>query len=254
MSRQEESAANASSAPFGGTRASGNVRRGRRPRRALTEAHRNKLENIKAVAAELFYESGYAATDLRRIADESDMHVASLYNYISGKENLLFLIMQDGVDEINASLDEALEGVEDPLDRLRQGLQSHILHHAHRRHLGAVSHTEVRSLTGEARMRMVKMRRGYEERWEHLVTDGIKAGLIAPAEPRVVVYALLSVGQSISRWYDPKGKVPPSELAEQLADLLLFGLTIRQEKDRGQKQVTAHGAAQPAGHQSAQDL
>jgi TetR/AcrR family transcriptional regulator, cholesterol catabolism regulator len=230
MSGQEESAADSSGIPFDGTRASGNARRGRRPRRALTAAHRNKLENIKDVAAELFYESGYAATDLRRIADEADMHVASLYNYISGKESLLFLIMQDGIDEINTGLDQALEGVDDPLERLRRGLQSHILHHAHRRHLGAVSHTEVRSLTGEARTRMVRMRRDYEARWEGLVTDGIKAGLIAPAEPRIVVYALLSVGQSVSRWYDPNGKVPPSELAEQLANQLLFGL-IRPEPD-----------------------
>ena len=75
--------------------------RGRRPRRALTAAHRDKLEVIKTVAAEQLDRSGYAATDLRRIADETDMHVASLYNYISGKEDLLFLIMQDGVDEIN---------------------------------------------------------------------------------------------------------------------------------------------------------
>jgi len=172
------------------------------------------------------------------------MHVASLYNYISGKEDLLFLIMQDGIDEINASLDQALEGIEDPLDRLRLGLQSHILHHAHRRHLGAVSHTEVRSLTGELRTKMVQLRREYELRWERLVIEGMKAGIIAPAEPRVVVYALLSVGQSVSRWYDPHGKLPASEMAEQLADLLLFGLTVRPEADPGQVKATPDGAAQ----------
>ena len=103
------------------------------------------------------------------------MHVASLYNYISGKEDLLFLIMQDGVDEINASLDEALEGIDDPLERLRLGLQSHILHHAHRRHLGAVSHNEVRSLTGDLRTRMVQLHREYEARWERLLVEGMEA-------------------------------------------------------------------------------
>ena len=87
------------------------VRKGRLPRRPPTAAHKDKLETIKTVAAELFFWHGYAATDLRRIADETDMHVASLYNYIAGKEDLLFQIMQDGLDEINASLDEALEGV-----------------------------------------------------------------------------------------------------------------------------------------------
>lgn len=212
-----------------GQQAAGRVRRreqpaGRRPRGQRTAAHKERLELIKSVAAEQFYWSGYAATDLRGIAATADMHVTSLYNYISGKEDLLFQIMQDGVDEINASLDEALAGVDDPLERLRRGLQSHILHHAHRRHLGAVSHNEVRSLTGESSTKMIQLRREYEARWDRLVVAGIDAGLIAPAEPRIVVYALLSVGQSVSRWFDPDGKISASELAEQLANMLLFGL------------------------------
>jgi TetR/AcrR family transcriptional regulator, cholesterol catabolism regulator len=202
-------------------------RRGRLPRKPLTDAHKDRLESIKSIAAELFYQAGYSATDLRRIADQAGMHVASLYNYVSGKEDLLFQIMTDGVVEINASLDEALAGYSDPLDRLRRSLISHIEHHAHRRHLGAVSHTEVRSLTGSRRVKMIKMRRDYEARWDDLVLDGMKAGLIPPGEPRVMVYALLSVGQSVSRWYDPSGKIPVSELAEELANMLLFGLLNR---------------------------
>jgi AcrR family transcriptional regulator len=235
MSIKEEKPAEKSSvdAQASTPRADASTRRGRLPRRPPTPAHKDKLENIKTVAAELFYWSGYTATDLRRIADETDMHVASLYNYIAGKEDLLFLIMQDGIDEINTSLDQALEGTADPLERLKRGLQSHILHHAHRRHLGAVSHTEVRSLTGNLRTRMVKLRREYESRWERLVIDGMEAGIIPPAEPRIVVYGLLSVGQSVSRWYDPHGKVPSTELAEQLANLLLFGLITRSAEGTG---------------------
>jgi AcrR family transcriptional regulator len=233
LANSEESRAKSVPTQRNGGEPSRSARKGRLPRRPPTAAHKDKLENIKTVAAELFFWHGYAATDLRRIADETDMHVASLYNYISGKEDLLFQIMQDGLDEINAGLDQALEGVDDPLERLKRGLRSHILHHAHRRHLGAVSHTEVRSLTNELRARMVKMRREYEARWDSLVLDGMKAGIIPSAEPRIVVYALLSVGQSVSRWYDPHGKIPPAELADRLADLLLFGLITRSDLTTG---------------------
>jgi hypothetical protein len=44
-----------------------------------------------------------------------------------------------------------------------------------------------------------------------------------------VVYGLLSVGQSVSRWYDPRGKIPPTELADRLSDMLLFGLVTRSD-------------------------
>jgi TetR/AcrR family transcriptional regulator, cholesterol catabolism regulator len=227
MTSQKESRAKAGDGSGNGIQVSANGRRSRLPRRPLTAAHKDRLESIKSVAAELFYRFGYSATDLRLIADETGMHVASLYNYISGKEDLLFQIMKDGVVEINASLDDALEGCSDPLERLKRGLISHIAHHAHRRHLGAVSHTEVRSLTGNRRTRMIKMRRDYEARWDDLVINGMKAGIINPGEPRVIVYALLSVGQSVSRWYDPSGKIAVEELAENLTNMLLFGLIGR---------------------------
>src|SRR5687767_8488986 len=79
----------------------------RKRTRSVTTAHVAKLEQIKQVATELFYREGYSATDLRRIGDGADMHVSTLYNYISGKEELLFLILLDGMREIQAGLDEA---------------------------------------------------------------------------------------------------------------------------------------------------
>jgi hypothetical protein len=74
--------------------------------------------------------------------------------------------------------------------------------------------------------------------------DGIKSGIIAPAEPRVVVYALPSAGQSASRWCGPHGKVPLGALAEELADPLLFGLVIRTDDRSGNSGARTNATAQ----------
>jgi AcrR family transcriptional regulator len=185
------------------------------------------LEVIKVVAAEHFYSLGYAATDLRSIADAAHMHVTSLYNYISGKEELLYMIMRDGMDSIASSLEEAVEGADEPVDRLHRALQSHIMHHAHRRHLAWISHVEVRALTGEYRSEILLLRQQYEDRWVEMVEEGMEVGVIVKGDPRITVYGLLSVGQSVSRWYESGGRVSAEEISTSLANLMLLGLSSR---------------------------
>ena len=50
-----------------------------------TDAHLGRLEEIKTAAARYFYELGFVATDMRRIADAVGLHVSTLYTYIESK-------------------------------------------------------------------------------------------------------------------------------------------------------------------------
>lgn len=192
-----------------------------------TAAHRDKLEEIKKEAARCFYTLGYAATDVRRIADAVGLQVSTLYNYISGKEELLYLIMKDGITEIAAALDEAIDGLTDPHERLRAAVRSHVLHHAHRRYRAWTSHVEVRSLTGDYLEEIISKRREYEARWIGILEGGIRSGVFAEADPRLTMYAILSIGQSVSRWYKPSGKYEAEGIADSMADFVLTGALVR---------------------------
>jgi len=131
----------------------------RRVRGQRTPAHLDKLAEIKNEAARCFYAHGYAATDVRTIADHVGLQVSTLYNCISGKEELLYLIMRDGMTEIAASLEAATGGLTDPRERLRAAVRSHVLHHAHRQFLAWVGHVEVRALTGDYLAEILARRR-----------------------------------------------------------------------------------------------
>lgn len=199
----------------------------RRPRGPLTQSHVTKLERIKEVAAQFFYDEGYAATDLRGIADALDMHVSTLYNYIPGKEGLLFLIMQDGMTEIADGLKRATASADDPADKLRAALRAHVLHHAQRRYLAWTSHVELRSLTGEYLQDISKRRHAYEQAWMRLLHKGMSTGAFAKADPKLTMYGLLAVGQSVARWYQPDGRFTAEQLADALADNALRGVLTR---------------------------
>ncbi|HET6187958.1 MAG TPA: TetR/AcrR family transcriptional regulator [Trebonia sp.] len=196
----------------------------RRPRGPLTDAHIEKLEEIKRESAILFYEKGYAATDVRQIADALHMHVSSLYNYISGKEELLYLLMKDGLVDISAGLDAALEVSDDPAEQLRAAVQAHVLHHAHRRHRAWTGHVEVRALTGEYLDEIKHMRRDYENRWIGLLKRGMEEGKFKRSDPQITAYSLMAIGQALSRWYEPQRRMSAEEIAAQVAEIAMTGV------------------------------
>jgi TetR/AcrR family transcriptional regulator, cholesterol catabolism regulator len=199
----------------------------RRMRGRPTPAHLDKLAEIKKEAARCFYTLGYAATDVRTIADAVGLQVSTLYNYISGKEELLYLILKDGTMEITLGLDAAVEGVTDHHDRLRAAVRFHVLHHAHRQFRAWVGHVEIRALTGTYLDEIVARRREYERRWIEIIEGGIRDGAFANADPRLMMYGILAIGQSVSRWYKPGCGYEAEEIADAMATMVLGGVLVR---------------------------
>lgn len=198
-----------------------------------TEAHTQRLGAIKAISAELFYRTGYAATDMRSIASAADMHVSSLYNYVTGKEELLYLIVLDGMNAITRSFEAAVARSGDPIQRLALAIESHLLHHLDRRHVAWTCHIEWQSLTGDYRTRVRSLRHQYERAWRALIQEGIDAGVLVRTDPTIATLGILPVGQTLSRWYDPTSSLTPREIVPPLVQQLLCGLAVRPVVVRG---------------------
>ena len=56
-----------------------------------------RATNCCAAAAELFTTRGYAATTTRAVAERAGMRQASMYHYVSGKEELLAELLESTV-------------------------------------------------------------------------------------------------------------------------------------------------------------
>src|SRR6266566_4563659 len=72
------------------------------------------LEAIRKAGLRLIFEHGYAAMSLRQLAAEVGVQPGSLYNHISTKQELLFHLVQDHINELLRQLDLALEDKERP--------------------------------------------------------------------------------------------------------------------------------------------
>lgn len=75
-----------------GGRRVGRPRAGGRPESGLSPR-----DELRASAAELFTTQGYAATTTRALAERAGMRQASMYHYVSGKEELLAELLESTV-------------------------------------------------------------------------------------------------------------------------------------------------------------
>ena len=69
------------------------------------------MEAIRKAGLRLIFEHGYEAMSLRQLAGEVGIQAGSLYNHISTKQELLFDLIQDHINELLRQLDRAIEAV-----------------------------------------------------------------------------------------------------------------------------------------------
>ncbi len=164
-------------------------------------------EVIREVAAELFYEHGYEATSLREVASGVGIQVGSLYNHISGKDQLLTDIMTSVLQGLLDAFERSLGGIEDPIERLKSALDCHIRFHAEHRKQVFIGNSELRSLSGVDLRNVVKLRKTYEEDFRVLVAAAAEEGRADLVDLKMQVYAILAIGTHVSTWYKPgKGR------------------------------------------------
>ena len=171
---------------------------------------------IHREAMDLFYARGYEATTLRQIADAVGITVGSLYNHISSKQELLVNLMTSMMDLLLGEIDDALDGLSDPLARVHAFMHQSILVHGSHREETFVGNNELRSLDDDKRQDMVAMRDRYEMRLRSALEAAVAAGSCTVADVQMTTFAGLAICTHVATWYEPGGRLTLDEIADML--------------------------------------
>jgi TetR/AcrR family transcriptional regulator, cholesterol catabolism regulator len=172
---------------------------------------------IVEAAVDLFHRQGYNATSLRQIADEVGLQVGSLYNHMSSKEQLLFEIMRDVMEELIEHTEEEMAAAgPDNLDRVRAFLRASIHFHATRQKQTFIGNSELRGLSPEHRQEIVELR----DRYETILRDALQAaqddGSLEVSDVQLATFAALALCTSVATWYRPDGRLSLEDLDQML--------------------------------------
>ncbi len=182
-------------------------------------------EAIRQAGVKLIYRHGYEAMSLRQLAAEVGLQSGSLYKYFENKQNLLFDIVREHMQDLLAKAEADLAGVEAPLARLKAFTAFHLRYHMTRMAHVFIANMEIRSLEDEHRAVIIAQRHRYEGLLEETLRRGAELGAFQVREPKVATYAIISMLTGICMWYRPEGRLSQDDIVETYTGLVVGGVT-----------------------------
>lgn len=150
------------------------------------------------------------------------MSLAGIYHYVSGKNELLYLIQQRCFSAVLAGAERALADGHGPADRLERFIRHHVGFFAsHMSEMKVLAH-EADSLDGVRLADINGLKRRYVDLLRTLVADLDDNS--PKGDPQVAAYALFGMMNWIYTWYHPDGPISPDALADRFAQLFLSGV------------------------------
>ena len=193
----------------------------------VTSTGMQTAQSIKNAAEHLFFAHGYEATSLRAVAAEVGIKVGSLYNHIESKEELLLQVMGSTMDDLMRLQEAALAVSEDPVERLLALVECHIRFHAEHAQAVFIGNTELRSLSEEARAKIVQKRREYQKLIEHLILAAGERGQAEVVDARLHAFGIVAQGTHVASWYKRSGQYTLTEIVRGYSKIILRGLGVR---------------------------
>lgn len=154
----------------------------------LIEKRRGQI--IKA-AIELFGKHGYHVTTIRDIAKRANVSIGLIYQYVSDKEDVLFLAIVEVLDSYARSIPEAIDGIEDPLERFCTAVRAYCVVNGERVDATILTYRETKSLR-KNRRNLIKQKEIETNRLiAACIEDCIKAGLFEPVDVELFTYQIV---------------------------------------------------------------
>lgn len=193
---------------------------------SMDGATANVRERILAAAVGLFAEHGYDATSVQQVVVRAGVTKGALYHYFSAKEDLLLEIYRSLLIEQMAGLDRILALDLPPAGALREIIRDLVVTTAEQATAAAVFHREGSRLDPERRRLLQADWRRYQDAVRALIRQAQAVGVFSTvASPEVVSWSFFGLISTLATWYRPDGPMKPAEIARELADLVLAGLS-----------------------------
>jgi AcrR family transcriptional regulator len=187
---------------------------GRHPTPTKRAAGRETMFRLRSAASELFFERGYHATTMREIALAAGVRVGSVYNHFEGKEDLLFRIAYETMEEmIDGGREVVGEHDTAPL-KLRAFLRFHIIYTVDRKFQARVADDFLHVLNPQARRSVVRLRDDYEAILREILRQGGRQNQWIVDDIALIAFGIVTIVTDIRLWYRPDGRLGLDDISD----------------------------------------
>lgn len=191
--------------------------------RVRSADYEDKVRNVVNEAASLFAVHGYPGVRMNDIAEACGVSKSMLYHYFATKEDILFFIIREFLEELIATLEKYSSRSEiQPVLDLQDFVVSFVFRSTRSRQRNLVSTNDVKYLPADKREAIRELERR---------TIDLAARLISLVRPdlarelhRPLAFILMGTLTWTDRWYRPEGRLDQPALARLISQVFLDGI------------------------------
>ena len=204
------------------------------------ETSKKRQNEIYRAAARLFCDKGFDATSMSDIAEMVGMTKAGIYHFVpGGKKDLLFAVMNFGMDRLDENVVIPARAIADAEQRLRTIITNHAELIASSS--GPDGHSpvaiivdEVSGLTSPQRQKINNRKRAYLSLVRGTLQTLKEEGKLKDVDVTVTAFSLLGMMLWLSRWFRPDGRLSGKQVTQEISKIALGGI-LRPEVRLGRK-------------------
>lgn len=183
--------------------------------RQVRQVAQSDRDFVLRSAAGLFREQGYDRTTVKEIAEACNMLPGSLHYRYQAKEDILVDLMRLGLEQASIAVSQAVAGVTEPAEQLRRGINAHLQMLVSGSDMVYVLLFEWRSLRGEARREMIKLRDRYESLWAAMLQLLAEQGVIR-RDVDLELLRLIGLGALnwVATWFREDGRYSLEDIGD----------------------------------------
>ena len=188
---------------------------------------------VLSSAARLFREQGYERTTVKEIAEACNMLPCSLHYRYQAKEDILVDLMRLGLEQASIAVTQAVAGATEPAEQLRRGINAHLQLLVSGSDMVYVLLFEWRSLRGEARREMIKLRDRYESLWAAMLKLLAEQGVIRK-DMDLELLRLIGLGALnwVATWFREEGRYSLEDIGDFVWRMIRSAVLEEREQRR----------------------
>lgn len=186
---------------------------------------RERRESLINAAVAVFIEKGFHNATVRDIGRAANMTQGTIYNYVSSKDDILYMVCDRIVAEYNEQARRALDTSHDPVGRVRSAVRaiSQVMYR-HRREILLI-YQDSHLLDKRSRRVILARVEEFIGMFERIIIDAARELCVPLPHPHLSANMLTFLPVMIAlRGWSLKNDVSPEEVVEQITEFIVRGL------------------------------
>ncbi len=199
--------------------------------RVRSDDYDTKIQAIIDSAAALFAQVGYPSAKMQDIARACGATKSMLYHYFPAKDDLLFAMLHEHLEQVVDSIDQVLAANASPNDKLHALVQTYTQKSTQSRQRHMIAMQDVKYLPPDRQEPLLELQRVLTDRVSELLRQ-VNPGL---PEATYKPYTMMLIGMLnwTDIWFRPGGPLTAEETCDRMARLFLHGFLAEPAPHQG---------------------